>query len=345
MFASKSAPGYACRQIPENRWEETMTRIGTLFAAVMSCVALGGAAQAQLNPSRNVTLVVPIGAGGGVDTMARILAAKLQERMKINFVVENRTGAGGSIGTDSVAKAAPDGHTLLFMEMGAAIRKWLHKNNPFDVIKDFEPVAQVSMIQILLFAHPSFPANDLKGTIAYVKANPDKASAGIPGVGSPHHMASAMLDVAAKIKLTTVTYRGAAAATNDLIAGQIPLAWAAPTAVVPHVQAGKVKGIGVASPKRFPGLPNVQTFAENAGLDINADTWFGVVAPANTPKAIVAQLEQEIKAITEMPDVRQRAEAAGLTISYGDSAQFRKLIASDHERFGKLIQAAGITPN
>jgi tripartite-type tricarboxylate transporter receptor subunit TctC len=322
-----------------------MTRLGTLLVAMVSSAALVGTAQAQLNPSRPITLVVPIGAGGGVDTMARLIAAKLQERMKYTIVVENRVGAGGAIGTDSVAKAAPDGHTLLLMEMGAAIRKWLHKNNPFDVIKDFEPVAQVSMIPILLFAHPSFPANDLKGTIAYVKANPDKVSAGIPGVGSPHHMAAAMLDAAAKIKLTTVTYRGAAASVNDLIAGQIPLTWAAPTAVVPHVHAGKAKGIGVASPKRFAGLPQVQTFAENAGLDINADTWFGVAAPAKTPKEIVALLEREIKAVTEMPDVRQRAEAAGLTVVYGDSEHFRKLIATDHERFGKIIQAAGIQPN
>jgi tripartite-type tricarboxylate transporter receptor subunit TctC len=322
-----------------------LARLGTLLAAILTTAMFIGTAQAQLNPSRNITLVVPIGAGGGVDTMARLLAAKLQERIKLNIVVENRVGAGGAIGTDSVAKAAPDGHTLLLMEMGASIRKWLHKNNPFDVVKDFEPIAQVSMIQILLFAHPSFPANDLKGTIAYVKANPDKASAGIPGVGSPHHMASAMLDVAAKIKLTTVTYRGAAAATNDLIAGQIPLAWAAPTAVMPHVEAGKAKALGVASPTRFARLPQVQTFRENAGLDINADTWFGVVAPAKTPKQIVALLAKEIKAVTDLPDVKQRAEAAGLTVSYSDSDTFRRRIAADHERFGKLIQAAGIQPN
>jgi tripartite-type tricarboxylate transporter receptor subunit TctC len=320
-------------------------RLGTLLTAALTSLALTAAAQAQLNPQRNITLVVPIGAGGGVDTMARLLAAKLQERIKHNIVVENRVGAGGAIGTDSVAKAAPDGHTLLLMEMGASIRKWLHKNNPFDVINDFEPVAQVSMIQILLFAHPSFPANDIKGTIAFVKANPDKASAGIPGVGSPHHMAAAMFDVAAKIKLTTVTYRGAAASVNDLIAGQIPLTWAAPTAVMPHVQAGKAKAVGVASLTRFAGLPQVQTFKENAGIDINADTWFGVVAPAKTPKSIVAMLAKEIKAVTELPDVRQRAEAAGLTVAYGDSEHFRKLIATDHERFGKLIQAAGIKPN
>jgi tripartite-type tricarboxylate transporter receptor subunit TctC len=265
--------------------------------------------------------------------------------MNHTIVVENRVGAGGAIGTDSVAKAVPDGHTLLLMEMGASIRKWLHKNNPFDVIKDFEPVAQVSMTQILLFAHPSFPASDVKGTIAQAKASPGKISAGIPGVGSPHHMAATMLNVAAKIDITQVSYRGAAASVNDLIAGQIPLIWAAPTAVVPHVEAGKAKAIGVASPTRFARLPQVQTFAENAGLDMNADTWFGIAAPAKTPKEIVTKLAQEIKAVTELPDVRQRAETAGLTITYGDSDHFRKLIATDHERFGKLIQAAGIQPN
>jgi len=180
---------------------------------------------AQAYPARTITLVAPIAAGGAVDTAARILAEKLQEQLQGSVVVENRTGAGGMIGTASVAKAPPDGYTLLLMEPSAALAKWLHKNVSFDVIVDFTPIALVATSPLVLFARPSLPANDIKQLIAYSKANPGKLAVGTPGIGSPHHMAVLLLNAAAGIDIPQISYRGSAPALSDLLGGQIPLIW------------------------------------------------------------------------------------------------------------------------
>src|SRR5262245_56665274 len=184
------------------------------LAAVLALITAPAAA--QLNPSRTITLVVPIGAGGGVDATGRLIAEKLQERLKQPVVVENRPAAGGMVGADSVAKAAPDGHTLLVIESSAVLLKWLRKDVPFDVIADFAPVAQVATSPLILFAQPSFPANDAKELIALARSQPGKLSVGIPGVGNPHHLAFMMMNALAKIDIVAVPYRGAALVTTDV---------------------------------------------------------------------------------------------------------------------------------
>ena len=208
---------------------------------LLPLLALSQPAQAQLNPSRQITIVVPIGAGGGVDATGRLIAEKLQERLKQPVVVENRPAGGGMVGADSVAKAAPDGHTLLLMETSSVLHKWLHTNVPYDVVTDFAPIARVATSPMILFAQPAFPANDARELIALAKAQPGKLSVGTPGIGTPHHLAMLMLNALAKIDIVNVPYRGAALVLNDVLAGQIPLGWAAPTAVMPHVATGKVK--------------------------------------------------------------------------------------------------------
>ncbi len=190
---------------------------------------------AQTYPTRPITLVVPIAAGGAVDTAARIIAEKLQEKLQQSVVVENRPGAGSIIGTNFVVKAIPDGHTLLLMEPGAVLAKWFNKTVPFDVTSDFSPIAMVATSPLVLFAHPSVTFHDVTELVAYSKANPRKLSVGTPGVGTPHHLAAAWLNTAAKIDITHVPYRGAAPALNDLLGGQIPLIWASPVAVMPFV--------------------------------------------------------------------------------------------------------------
>jgi tripartite-type tricarboxylate transporter receptor subunit TctC len=311
------------------------------LTALMALV-VASAAQAQLNPQRNITLVVPIAAGGGVDAIGRLVAEKLQERMKQSVVVENRTGAGGTIGTDSVAKATPDGHTLLLMESSATISKWLNKGTPFDVTHDFAPIARVATSPLMLFAHPSVAAKDVKDVIALAKTTP--LTVAIPGVGTPHHLANPMLNAGAKIELTAVPYRGTGPGLADLLAGRVPLMWATPVALIPHVEAGKVKVLGVASLKRANSLPQAPTIAENALPGFNVEIWFGVSAPAKTPPEIVARYAAEIKAILDLPDVKPRTEKLGFELAYAGSDDFRKLIAADHERYGKAIQAAGIAP-
>jgi tripartite-type tricarboxylate transporter receptor subunit TctC len=315
------------------------------IVGLLAALALTLPAQAQLNPSRPITLVVPIGAGGGVDATGRLIAEKLQERLKQPVVVENRPAGGGMVGTDSVAKAAPDGHTLLVIESSAVLHKWFRKEVPYDVVKDFAPVAQVATSPLLLFAQASFAANNAKELIALAKANPGKYSVGTPGVGTPHHLALMMMNALAKIDLGPVPYRGAAAVVNDVLAGQIPMGWAAPTAVMPHVAAGKLKVLGVASPERMPSLPQVPTVAESGVPGFSIEIFFGIAAPAKVPPDIVARLAKELNEIIQLPDVQERIRKFGLVPTYRDSDTFRKLIASDHQRFGKIIQDAGIQPN
>ena len=309
------------------------------------CVVFGSPASAQLNPSRQITIVVPIAAGGGVDAIGRLVAEKLQDRLKQPVVVENRTGAGGMVGADFVAKAAPDGHTLLLMESSATLHKWLNRSVPFDVTADFAPVGRIATTPLLLFANPSVAAKDVKDLIDSARANPGKLSVGTPGVGTPHHLAMAMMNANAKIDITHVPYRGTAPALNDLIGGQIPLIWATPVAVMPHVESGKVKMLGVASRKRVPSLPQVPTIAENALPGFDVEIWFGLAAPAKTPPDIVARLSNELQEIVKLPDVQKRAQALGFDLDYGGSEPFRQLIRADHEKFGTVIRDAGIAPH
>ena len=316
-----------------------------LIVGLLGCLALATSAQAQLNPSRQITIVVPIGAGGGVDATGRLIAEKLQERLKQPVVVENRPAAGGMVGTDSVAKAAPDGHTLLLMETSAVLHRWLHTNVPYDVVADFAPIARVAISPLILYASPSFGPNSVRELIALAKAQPGKLSAGTPGVGTPHHLALLMLNALAKIDIVNVPYRGAAAALNDVLAGQIPMSWAAPTAVMPHVATGKVKILGVASAQPPASLPQVPAIAAGGVPGFDLDVWFGVAAPAKTPPDVVARLAREIAGIMDMPDVKERIAKVGLSTAYLDGGKFREQIRADHERFGKIIRDAGIVPN
>ena len=280
-----------------------------------------------------------------MDTIGRVVAERLQESLKEPVVVENRVGAGGVVGTDYVAKAAPDGHTLLLLDISAVLHRWLHKSVPFDVVKDFAPIAQVATTPLLLFASPPLPVTDVKGLIAYAKANPGKLSVGTPGIGSPHHLAAAMLNAAAGIDITHVPYRGTAPALNDLMGGQIPLIWATPNAVVQFVEAGKIRPLAVASQRRIAIFPQVPTIDESALKGFNVDVWFGLAAPAGTPAGITKALAKEIAAIAAMPDVRARLAPLGYDLEFVGSDDFRRLIAADHARYGKVIRDAGITPN
>jgi len=309
------------------------------LAAVLLCV-FAAPAVAQFNPQRNIILVVPIAAGGGVDAVGRLVAEKLQERLKINVVVENRTGAGGTVGTESVAKAAPDGHTLLLMESSATISKWLNKGVPFDVTTDFAPIARVVTSPLMLFAHPSVAAKDAKEVIALAKTS--QLTVAIPGIGTPHHLANVLFNSAAKTDITVVPYRGTGPGLADLLAGRVPLMWATPVALIPHVESGKVNALAVASLKRASSLPMAATIAESALPGFEVEIWFGVAAPARTPPAIVAQLAKEIEAVMALPEVKERTAKFGLDIAYAGSEQLRKIIAEDHARYGKAVQASGM---
>jgi tripartite-type tricarboxylate transporter receptor subunit TctC len=326
------------------------TALASVVAVIFAAIGLVASAQAQAPAgdtasARAITLVVPIAAGGGMDTIGRAIAEKLQERLRQPVVVENRTGAGGVVGVDYVAKAAPDGRTLLLMDISTVLHKWLHKSVPFDVIEDFVPIAQVATTPILLFADPSLPVADVEQLIAHAKANPGKLSAGTPGIGSPHHLALAMLNVTAKIDITHVPYRGTAPALNDLLGGQIPMIWATPNAVVQFVETGKVKPLGVASLQRIALLPQVPTISENALPGFDVGVWFGIAAPAKTPREVTARVEKELAEIARLPDLQKRLTPLGYDLGFSGGDRFRELIATDHKRYGTVIREAGIAPN
>jgi tripartite-type tricarboxylate transporter receptor subunit TctC len=321
-----------------------MRRRLIVVAALAAGASIAGA-QTQTYPARPVTLVVPIAAGGAVDTAARIFAEKLQERLQQTFVVENRTGAGAMIGTGYVAKAAPDGYTLLLMESSVVLSKWLHKSVPFDITSDFMPIARVATNPLVLFAHPSLPANDVKELIAYSKANPGKLSVATSGAGTPHHLAVLMLNAAAGIDITHVPYRGTTPALNDLLSGQVPLMWSTPVGVMQFVEQGNAKTLGVTTPQRVAILPHVATLAENAVPGFDLQAWLGIAAPAGVPPDVVARLSQAIREITEMPEVQRRMAAMGQNLDFRNSDEYRERLASDHQKFGAIIRAAGIEPN
>ena len=307
--------------------------------------AAGAWAQTPAGDTRPVTLVVPIAAGGGVDTIGRIFAVELGDRLKQSWVVENRPGAGGLIGLDSVAKAVPDGHTLVVMETSAVLQKWLHKSVPFDVVTDFAPVAQVATTPLLLFANPTLPVGDVKELIAYAKANPGKLSVGTPGIGSPHHLAAAMLNARAGIDIVNVSYKGAAPSLNDLLGGQIPLIWATPAAVMQFVEAGKVKPLAVGSRERIALLPNVPTLAESGLTGFDVTIWFGIAGPAKTPRDVIDRVGRQIAAIDALPEIKTKTAPLGYELHYLDSKQLAEQIADDHARYRKVIRDAGITPD
>ena len=317
----------------------------SIFGLGITAAVTAIGAAAQTPDTRPVTLVVPIAAGGGVDIIGRQFAAKLSERLNQAWVVENRTGAGGAIGTDTVAKAAPDGHTMLLMETSSVLHKWLHGNVPFDVVADFAPVAEIATTPILLFAGPAAPVSDLKGVIAYAKANPGKLTVGTPGVGTPHHLAALMLNVMAGIDITHVPYKGTAPALSDLLGGQIPLIWSTPNSLMQYIQTGQIKPLAVASPKRIAILPDVPTVSESGFAGFDVTVWYGMAAPAKTPPDVVARVGAALADVDQMLEVQQKLTPLGYDLRYVDSRHFAEKIANDHTRYGKVIRDAGITPD
>jgi tripartite-type tricarboxylate transporter receptor subunit TctC len=313
------------------------------FAAV-ALPMIPASLRADPFPTRPITLVVPLAAGGAVDTAARIIAERLQEKLQQPVVVENRPGAGSMIGTAFVAKAPRDGYTLLLMEPGAVLAKWLNKSVPFDVARDFSPIAMVATSPLVLFAHPSVAFNDVREMIAYSKANPGKLSVGTPGIGTPHHLAAAWLNAAAKVQITHVPYRGAGPALNDLLGGQIPLIWASPIAVLPFLEQGKVKALAVSTSQRDRKLPNTPAVAESGLPAFDTANWFGIAAPALVRPEIVARVGEAAREVIALDDVKTRMSTLGFNIDFRNGDRFRELIVDDHQKYGAIIREAGIHP-
>jgi tripartite-type tricarboxylate transporter receptor subunit TctC len=298
--------------------------------------------QAQPYPSKPIRFVVPYPAGGPLDSVARLLGQKVSESTHQPVIVDNKPGAGGNIGADAVAKAPPDGYTIL---MGAvathAINPTLYASIPYDPIKDFIPVTQIASTPNVLVVNPAVPAGNVREFIAYAKANPGKLNFGSGSTGSAGHLAGELFKAMAGIDMTHVPYKGAAPAMNDLIGGQIQLMFDNLASSLAQVRAGKVRALAVTTAKRSALAPELPTIAESGlpGFDIN--TWFGIFVPARTPHEIVERLHAEFTKALAAPDIRERMLNLGAEPVGGSSAEFAAYIRAESGKYARIIKASG----
>jgi tripartite-type tricarboxylate transporter receptor subunit TctC len=316
------------------------------LACLVAALALGtglGQARAQDYPTRPVKIFIAFPVGGLLDTVSRIVGEKLGGLLGQQFVIEARPGAGGTIATLAVAKADPDGYTLMMINDNHALNPSVFKNIPYDSVKDFAPIGFVGYTPLILAANPAVPAKDVKTLVALAKEKPDGFTYGSVGVGSASHLAGEMLAAGAGVKLLHVPYRGGAPAMNDLIAGHVNTMFLSPVIGLPHLQAGKLKALALAAPKRLEVLPDIPTMAE-AGFPVDASYWFGLVAPAGTPPAVIARLEKALADVLEMPDVRKRLTDMGAVVTPLKSKEFGDYIRSEITKWADVVNKAGVRP-
>jgi tripartite-type tricarboxylate transporter receptor subunit TctC len=316
-----------------------MKRSLLLFAALL----LSSAVHAQSYPNRPVKVIIPWPPGQATDLAARIVGEKLSQQLGQSFVMENRPGAGGSIGSDVVAKATPDGYTLLASSSGPlSIMPNLQKT-PYDALKDLTPVSLTAKAPFALIAHPSFPANNAREFVAEVRANPGKYNFSSSGTGATAHLFGELFNSSAKLKAVHVPFQGSAPAMTALIGGQINYSVETVASIVGHVKGGRVKVFGVTTAIRSAALPDVPTLAEAADLPgFDAAAWIGYSAPAGTPREIVVRLAAEIQKAMQAPDMKDRYVALGLNQATSTPDEFAAMMRSEQDRYAAIIKNAGI---
>ncbi|HEX5130183.1 MAG TPA: tripartite tricarboxylate transporter substrate binding protein [Usitatibacter sp.] len=312
-----------------------------VFSAI-SALGGWGEAQAQPYPAKPIRFVVPYPAGGPLDTVARLLGAKVGESLGQPVVVDNKPGAGGNIGADIVAKSPADGYTIL---MGAvathAINPTLYKSIPYDPIKDFAPVTQVASTPNVLVVNPAVPAKDVKEFIAYAKANPGKLSFGSGSIGSAGHLAGELFKATAGVDMVHVPYKGAAPAMQDLIGGQVQLMFDNLASSLAQVKAGKIRALAVTTAKRTPLAPELPTIAESGVPGFDISTWFGIFAPAGTPKPALERLHAEFAKALADPGIREKMNRMGAEPVGNTPEEFAAFIRTEADKYAKLIRASG----
>ena len=313
-----------------------------LLSTAALAILAGAAAAQQGYPNRAIHFITPYPPGGSTTTVMRVVGEKLTERWGQPVIVDNRPGGNTIIGTDALAKSAPDGYTIMLTANSHAINPNLFRNLPYDSIKDFAPVATVYSSEFLFAMNPSVAANNLQEFIALAKSKPGQLNYASTGNGSPNQLAAEMLSMMLGIRMQHIPYKGSGQAIADLLGGQVQLYLTPPLPAVPFVKSGKLKAIAVSGETRLPALPQVPTFTEAGlpGFDINI--WYGVLAPAGTPKDIIDKLSSEIARILAMPDVKERLVGLGVEPLIATPDQFAAMIKADVGRFGSIIKAANI---
>jgi len=310
---------------------------------VAALLIAAGLAHAQDYPVKPIRMIVPYPPGGGTDVVARIVNEKLSLELGQAIVIDNKGGAGGSVGTEIASKAAPDGYTILLTLSSHTINPKLFPKLGYDVERDFTPISLAASIPQILVANPAVPASNMQELLAWMKANPGKVNYASVGVGSPAHIAGELLKLKSGVQMTHVPYKGGGPAMTDVIGGQVQLAIVSMPAALQFVKAGRVKALAVASAKRSASAPDVPTIAEG-GLDVVVESWYGVLVPAKTPAPIVAKLNAAMVRVLAMPDVKEKLFAQGAEAVSNTPAEFEAIIKEELGKWEYVIREAKITP-
>lgn len=318
-----------------------------LLAFLMLAGAANAAlAQAQTWPSRSLRLVIPFAPGGGADIAGRLIGQELSEVLKQPVVIENRTGAGGTIAPNNVAKSPPDGYSMVLGHLGGiAIAPHLYKDLPFDPINDLAPVTLVVNGLSVLVVNPDLPVKTVGELVAYAKANPDKLSFASAGSGTDTHLAGELFKSMTGTSMVHVPYRGGAPAIVDLIAGRVQLTFGSVATTIPHIQTGKLRAVAMTATTRFEGLPNVPTIAESGVPGYAVNNWYGIFLPANSPQDIIQRLNAETIKILQKPEIRAKLIAAGLEPMWNTPAEFAGYVRAETAKWRKIVVDSGAKPD
>ena len=317
------------------------------YALIVWLVLIGISAErvfAQNYPTRPIRLVVASSPGGASDILARMLAQKLSEELRQQVVVDNRGGASGVIGTDIVARAVPDGYTLLIIQPSLTINPSMIRKLPYDAVRDFAPVSLVVDAAQIMTVNPAVAATNVKDLIALAKAKPGELMFGSPGVGTSPHLVAELFKLTAGVDMPQVLFKGSGMAFISLMSGEVSVAFSTVLSALPHVKSGKMRALGVTSPKRVAVVPDVPTIAESALPGFETSQWFGILAPARTPRPIIGRLYQALLRGSNSPDVKERLMAQGVEVVNQKPEQFAAVIKRELVQWAKVIKAAGIKP-
>jgi tripartite-type tricarboxylate transporter receptor subunit TctC len=318
----------------------------TLLCLTLTFTASSALAQTRATdyPNKFVRLIVPYAPGGSSDVLGRALGQKLGDALGQSFVIDNRPGAGSMIGTDVAAKATPDGYTLVLSDMPHTINPSIYAKVPYDPVRDFAPVTIIGVSPMFLFANPSLQVQNVKDFIALAKSQPGKIAIASGGTGATTHLAAELLQTHAGIKLIHVPYKGAGPALTDVVGGQVPATFTSMATAAPFAKSGRLRILGVTSPKRLAAFPDVPTFEESGVRGMVFEHWWGVMAPAATPRPVIDKLHAAIAKALAAPDLRDRFAALAVEPRTNTPEQFRALLESDLRRWAKVVKDAGIKP-
>ena len=320
----------------------------TLWLARAACCALLAVGIAQAAPvespypSKAIRFVIPFAPGGGTDIIARLVAQQLNEAMGEPVVADNRGGAGSTVGTDIVAKAPPDGYTMLLGNISLAFNAWLYRKLPYNALTDLSAVTMVAVQPNIVVVHPSVPGKSLKEFAEYARANPGRLSFASAGAGSGTHLAGEMLKDRLKLDMVHIPYKGTGPALTDLIGGQVQVMISTFASALPHVKSGRLRALGVTTAKRSPAAPDVPTLIEAGVPDYDYSTWYALFVPAGTPRAIVDKLNQTTRRVLASADIKQKFDAQGVEPWTSSPAELAAYLRSETEKWGRIVRAAGI---